>query len=161
RRGRSIKDWTRPAGHCSRLINPTRGNSSRIDLNHRTPNPNLPCLDVHADAHEVGEPLRAGTLHHPGAVVLHGFWADVEPRSDFLGGQCWDTKITHLALPLGHLLDARIKLFRLYLIQRFLACDLQCITNAGEKPSLVERLFDKIERAALDGENRHVDIPMP
>jgi hypothetical protein len=54
-------------------------------------------MDVHGDAHEIGEILRAGTLLHPSAVILHRLWADFELRSDFLAGRSYDSQIHHLA----------------------------------------------------------------
>src|ERR1700730_8659088 len=65
-----------------------------------------PLFDLQGDAHEIGEILRTDTLHHPGAVVLHGLRADVELLSDFLVRQPGDGKFHHLSLPRRQHLEA-------------------------------------------------------
>src|SRR5258706_3311004 len=115
-------------------------------------------IDLHGDAHELGEILRADALHHPGAVVFHGFRADIEPRSDFLVRQPGDGRYNPWALPRRQPLEARSQPFDFRRIFCLLASDLHRAANAGEKAALVERLFDEIERPELDGGDRHVDI---
>src|SRR5712671_6838091 len=117
-----------------------------------------PPIDLHGDAHELGEVLRADALHHPGAVVFYGFRADIKLRSDFLVRQPGDRKFHHLALPRRQHLEARSQPFDFRRIFCLLASDRHRVANAGEKAALVERLFDEIERPELDGGDRHVDI---
>src|SRR5215475_503894 len=37
-----------------------------------------PSLNLHRNAHQFGDIASSDPLHHPGSMILHGLWADLE-----------------------------------------------------------------------------------
>ena len=97
-------------------------------------------------------------LHHPRAVIFHRAEADAEARRDFLVGKPGDREVEHLALPVGQAFEARAQ------FDKILGRDLTPprrvpgVADGSQQPAFVERLFDEIESAELDGCDRHIDI---
>ena len=123
------------------------------------------CRDAsgHHDPDQIGGVPRSELLHDIGAVVLDGARADPELTSRFLVGSTGGELLQHLAfaprqrLASGEMQrrDPRRGIFRLPA-----RIGLDRLVEPGDDFAAAERLFDEVQRAALDGADRHGDVAL-
>src|SRR5262249_48881059 len=72
-----------------------------------------PSLNLHRKAHQFSDIARADPLHHPGSMILHGLWADLELGPDFLVRQAGYGEVHNLALSEREGVETSLELFQL------------------------------------------------
>src|SRR5262249_27326668 len=102
----------------------------------------------------------ADQRHNRVSEAVDRFCVESQPHANFLSRQSPDDTFHDWSRAGRQRTEPRTQLLQLHSTAHSLAILLHRVSDAGEKPRFVARLFYKIERPCFDSRHGHIDIAM-